>query len=289
MPNYPQNQRFDRPFFKKALKKSDHGSGLVPHHSASWRIWCGAQKATSWILDVMFPKTCLGCGKFISKSDFDYICRKCFSEIEIKNSFECIGCKKETKFGLTCVFCRKENGIDQLLIAAKLTDPVDRIIKAFKYRFIPDMRKPLLVIAQKSIKKLLSKRFNLFEDNPLIAPIPLHKVRLNERGFNQSWLIAKGIAGAFYLSSDENLLSKKYNFKHQANTKSREERLNNVKNNFVLSDPARIKERTVILVDDICTTGATLNECAKVLKNPPVGEGAKKVIGFVIARGQFKS
>lgn len=239
------------------------------------------QKVINWVLDIIFPKICLGCGKFTEKGDFDYVCKKCFSDIDLKNVFECIGCKRETKFGLTCSFCKKNNNIDQLLIAAKLIEPVDRMIKAFKYKFIFEIRKPLSVIARKSIKKLLSKGFNLFEDNCLLIPVPLHKTRLNERGFNQSWLIAKDMADAFFVSSGENILRKKYNSKHQADIKPREERLNNVRDNFVLTDAETIRNKTVILVDDICTTGATLNECARFLKE----SGAKRVIGFVIARG----
>lgn len=244
------------------------------------------QKILTSVLDTVFPKICLGCSKFTDKGDFDYICKKCFGGAELKNGFECVGCKRETRVGLTCAFCRKENPIDQLLIAADLSDHlVDKILKAYKYKFISGISKPLSVIAKKSIKKLLGKGFDLFEDSPIFVPVPLHKRRLNERGFNQSWLIAKEIADSFHISSAENVLSKKHNFKHQVDTKSREERLNNVKDNFVLSDPVRINGRVVILFDDICTTGATLNECARVLKEG----GAKRVIGFVIARGKFKN
>ncbi len=286
MSNYPQNQRSDKPFSRKVLKKSDHGSGLVPHRAS---LWCGAQKVLTSVLDVVFPKVCLGCGEFTSKIDFDYVCRKCLAEVYLKNTFECIGCKRESRIGLTCVSCKKNNGVDQLLIATELTDPlVEKMIKVYKYKFIYDMATPLSTIVKKCIKKLVSKGFNLFEDNPVLIPVPLHKTRLNERGFNQSWLIVKEIADTFHLSSNENLLSKKYNFKHQADIKTREDRMNNVKNDFAVTDTEVVKGKTVILIDDICTTGATLNECARVLKNPPTGEGAKRVIGFVIARGQFK-
>jgi len=242
------------------------------------------QKVLTGILDTIFPKKCLGCGKFTGKRDFNYVCGKCFSGLSFKNTFECIGCKRRTTLGLTCISCRKENYVDQLVIAAELTDLTDQMIKALKYRFIVDMREPLSIIAKKSVKNLLTKGFNLFGDNPFIIPVPLHRTRLNERGFNQSWLIAKDIADTFNISSGENVLYKKHNFKHQANIKTKEERMKNIKDNFVVAAGELIKDRTIILVDDICTTGATLNECARVLKE----SGAKRVIGFVIARGQFK-
>lgn len=283
MANYPQNQRFNKPFLNNAFKKSDHGSGLAPHRAL---LWCGAQRTFNWLLDVIFPKTCLGCGKFTADADFDYVCRKCFSGISFRNTFECIGCKRQTKLGLTCVSCRNENSVDRLIIAAELSDPlVEKILKTYKYKFMQDMAVSLSVVVKKCVKKLLLKGFILFEDNSIIIPVPLHKKRLNWRGFNQAGLLAGNMADTYFVRYVGNVLAKITNSKHQADTKAREERLNNVKGNFVVTDDEMIRGRTIILVDDICTTGATLNECAKVLK----ASGAKRVIGFVIARGQFKN
>ena len=284
------------------------------------------QKVTNWILDVIFPKKCLGCNKFTRSTssrqaaDFDYVCRKCFGEIELKNSLECIGCKRQTRLGFTCTFCDKENEIDQLIITVDLlASPkpmakrgsdslVEKILKAYKYKFIQSMAVPLSILARRRIKKLLSKGFSLFGDNPLLIPVPLHKRRLNERGFNQAELLAKNIADTYHVVCNNDILIRVANPKHQAEIKKKEERLENVKNNFAVTDRASLRGkprsrnsdngkaaqnntsefslrgRTIILVDDICTSGATLNECARVLKE----SGAKRVIGFVIARGQFK-
>ena len=242
-------------------------------------------KALNFVLDTVFPKTCLSCGKFTVAGDFDYICKKCFGGVNPKNTFECIGCKKQTHLGLTCLFCAKENKIDQLLITTELSDPVvEKMLKTYKYKFVLSMVRPLSVVTRKYIKKLLSKNFNLFEDNPIIIPVPLHKNRLNWRGFNQAGLLAKVISDTYHISYRGDALRRIIDTKHQADIKSREERLGNIKNNFAANNHESLKGKTVILVDDICTTGATLNECANVLKE----NGAKRVIGFVIARGQFK-
>lgn len=239
------------------------------------------QKVLSWILDVIFPKVCLGCGEFTGNRDFDYVCKKCFRGVDIKNTLECVGCKRETKFGLTCVLCVKENKIDQLIIAAELSDYlVNKMLKTYKYKFVYDMAAPLSVIAKKCIKKLLSKGFNLFEDNPLVTPVPLHQKRLNWRGFNQADLLARSVSDTYHMSYSGDVLTRVADPKHQANIKTREERLNNVRDNFAASNADVVKDKVVILVDDVCTTGATLNECARVLKE----SGAKRVIGFVIAR-----
>ena len=258
------------------------------------------QRVANWVLDVIFPKICLGCGELTGKGDFDYVCKKCFGKVSVKNSFECIGCKRQTRLGLTCVLCQKENpigpernregsqrasvsyGVDQLLIAAELSDfLVEKMIKVYKYKFVYNMAVPLSVIAKKCIRKLLSRSFNVFGDSPLIIPVPLHIRRLNWRGFNQAELLAKNIADTYHMSYDGNILIKIVNSRHQANIRPKEERIDNVKGSFAVIESEAVKNRTIILVDDICTTGATLNECAKILKEG----GAKRIIGFVIARG----
>lgn len=246
------------------------------------RILNYPRRSLNWILSVIFPKICLGCNKFTGKYEFDYVCKKCFGEIEFKNILECIGCKKEVKLGLTCVSCGRDNSIDQLIVTAKLSDPIiDKMIKAFKYKFIPNMSKPLSALTKRRIKNLLFKGFGLFQNNPLFVSVPLYKKRLNWRGFNQAELLAQSIADSYHLSYVGDVLIRTANYKHQADIKTKEDRFNNVKNNFIATNSEVIKGRTVLLVDDICTTGATLNECARVLKEG----GAKKVIGLVIARG----
>ena len=239
------------------------------------------QLVLDWTLDVIFPKKCLGCAKFINY----YICRKCFGGIKIKNTLECIGCKRKTQFGFTCINCKVNNSIDQLLVATDLSDSLlDRTLKVYKYNFVSELSVPLFRIIKRCVKNLLSKRFNVFEGNPLIIPVPLSRKRLNWRGFNQAELLAVNISDSFHMDYRGDVLKRSANSKHQADIKLREERLGNVKNNFFIETGDVIRDRTIILVDDICTTGATLSECAKVLKE----NGSKKVIGLVIARGKFK-
>jgi ComF family protein len=250
------------------------------------------QNILNWFLDIIFPKICVGCRKFTKikkeknnhKNDFDYLCQKCFKTIKIKRNLECIGCKRKTKIGLTCFGCKNTNSVDQLIITTDLSNKlVSNILKTYKYKLVHNLSIPLIAIAKKSIKILLKKQFNIFEDNPLLIPVPLHKIRFNERGFNQAQLIVEGLSEIFNINFDDKILIKKYNPRHQAEIKHKDERSQNVKNNFIVANPSKIKNRTIILIDDICTTGATLNECARVLKN----QGAKKIIGFVIARGNL--
>jgi len=127
----------------------------------------------------------------------------------------------------------------------------------------------------------LDKKFNVFEANPLLIPVPLNSRRLNWRGFNQSELLAKDLAGIFQMEMAGDVIERTVNITPQADIKEKEERLKNLSGIFKILNKDKLIGREVLLIDDICTTGATLNECAKVLK----ANGALKIIGLVVARG----
>ena len=236
------------------------------------------QKSISWFLEVIFPIRCIGCGKFD-----DYICRKCLNSISINKNFGCIGCKRNTPFGQTCYLCVKTNLVDQLLIVADYNNHlVEKSLKFLKYRFISDLDEPLLVLVKKYLKWLtLDKKFNVFNTNPLLIPVPLHQRRFNWRGFNQSELLAKGITDTFQMEINSGIIERSINTTPQADIKEKDKRLINLEGIFKITNKEKISGREVLLIDDVCTTGTTLNECAKVLK----ANGASKVIALVVARG----
>lgn len=236
------------------------------------------QQIADWFLDLIFPVRCLKCSKF-----GQYICKKCLRTIPVKKSFECIGCKKPTPFGRTCYVCAKTNRIDQLLIVADYKNPlVEDSLKAFKYRFISDMSQPLLVLLKGYLKWLtLVKKFNVFESNPLLIPVPLHKWRLNWRGFNQAEILAKDLSDTFQMELVCDGIRRISHTTPQADIKEKEKRLRNLNGVFRVACKDKLIGREVLLIDDVCTTGATLNECAQILKE----SGATKVMALVIARG----
>ena len=139
-------------------------------------------------------------------------------------------------------------------------------------------------------KSVLAKVFSrlmidYIKDNPeitdvdLIAVVPLHKERLREREFNQSLLVAGPIAKEYSLLI-ANTLEKIRKTRYQ-NELSKSERLKNLRGAFGLSPKADIKNKNILLIDDVMTTGATLSECAKILLN----YGAGGVTCFTLARG----
>src|SRR3989338_55579 len=179
------------------------------------------QQVQNWLSDLFFPKRCINCRKF-----GDYVCRGCLGAISIKKTFECIGCKRNTPFGQTCFICAKINSIDQLLIVADYKDSlVEKTLKFFKYKFISDLERPLSVLMKKYLKWLtLDKKFNVFEQGPLLIPVPLHPRRLNWRGFNQSELLAKNIADTFQMEMATDIIERVGNAVPQADIKEKEEK-----------------------------------------------------------------
>lgn len=235
------------------------------------------QQTSNWLSDLIFPVRCLGCKKF-----GDYVCRGCLRTISIKKNFECIGCKRNTPFGQTCYLCAKTNSVDQLLIVADYKNPlVEKTLQFLKYKFIIDLERPLSILMRGYLKWLtLDKKFNVFQASPLLVPVPLHPRRLNWRGFNQSELFAKNLADTFQMEMANCVIERTVNATPQADIKEREERLKNLNGVFRVKNGIKIVGREILLIDDICTTGATLNECAKVLK----ANGASRVVALVIAR-----
>ncbi len=119
-------------------------------------------------------------------------------------------------------------------------------------------------------------------ENFVAIPIPLSKDRLRERGFNQSGLLAKAVADHYQLDLINNVLKRTKETKSQSGLKDWEERKENVKNCFALENPELIKGKNIILVDDVYTSGATMDEAAKILR----ANGARKIIALVVAKAR---
>jgi len=125
----------------------------------------------------------------------------------------------------------------------------------------------------------------------MVIPIPLHKRKLHERDFNQAELLAKEVAKQFSIPLENGILKRNQFTFPQAQIKDHKIRRENVKNIFEIErkfvkkckteNKNLLQEKTIILVDDVATTGATLSEAAKVLKQA----GAKEVWGLVVAKG----
>jgi competence protein ComFC len=186
-----------------------------------------------------------------------------------------------SRLGETCFSCSKEFKVSRLLTVLDYKDPlVVRLIKTYKYRFVKDIAYSLQYLLKKFLIALAKeKSFNIAAENPLFVPVPLQRVRENWRGFNQAELISKLLADSLSLESI-NALEKIFSSSPQAEKESKHERLA-TPDSYKTILPEKISGRHIILVDDVATTGATLNACAKEL----LDNGAASVGAITIARG----
>ncbi|MCK5081122.1 MAG: ComF family protein [Candidatus Moranbacteria bacterium] len=233
------------------------------------------EKAT---LDIVLPKHCLHCHK-----EETFLCPECLDLIKI-NSFQvCPLCQKSlTEYGEICRYCRSfKPPIDGLITAANYDNPlVARLIRLFKYKFIDQLSDPLSKILIKAYQK------NKLAIPDLIIPVPLHPLRLRWRGFNQAELLAQNLAQnllpGFPIKVNSEILTRVKYTLAQANLKKSEDRQQNVQDAFQIDLKAldKIKNRRILLIDDICTTGSTLMECGKQLRKLK----PKTIQGVVVAR-----
>ncbi|HOZ53224.1 MAG TPA: double zinc ribbon domain-containing protein [bacterium] len=241
-------------------------------------------KTISTWLDFLFPKKCLIC----EKDNEDYLCFNCFKKLKNKKPI-CLECGSETKLGEFCNNCQKNYDLRGILVAGDFNDKnLASLIKSYKYNFIKDLAHPLSLFLINFLKEqlirnpILPKLVNYnqiinLRDFSLLS-VPLSKKRLRWRGFNQSELLAQNIAKEF----DLELLSDLKKIKHrrpQANL-NKEERLINLKNCFEWRGKS-LSNKKIIIIDDVCTTGATLNEIAVELKK----HQAQEIWGLVLAHG----
>ena len=195
---------------------------------------------------------------------------------------ECIGCRRTTHGGITCPDCKHDYAINRVFIVSDYHDSIlAAAIKTLKYKFLPELSAPLVALATRYIQNQSAlHRIAFASEEFLVVPVPLHKRRENWRGFNQAALLARGLADRFRLEYAENLV-RTVHLPPQATIKDRGERFENIKKAYACPMPEAALGRNILLIDDVCTTGATLNECARVLKNA----GAASVTALVIARG----
>ncbi|OIP76005.1 MAG: hypothetical protein AUK06_00940 [Parcubacteria group bacterium CG2_30_36_18] len=215
-------------------------------------------KVKNFLLNLFYPKYC-----FLCQREGTYLCQDCLSTLEISGFHQ--------KFST-------EN-LSDLYFATSYQKPlIKNLIQSFKY-------KPFVKELTDNLSSLIIEHFQLLEKPPdfadfILIPVPMEKKKLKWRGFNQAEEIGKELSKFFRISLLNNVLAKIKETPAQVDL-SEEERKENIRNAFSIKNGGQILGRKILLVDDIYTTGSTLTECAKVLKEA----GAKEIIGIVIARG----
>ena len=220
------------------------------------------------ILDLFFPKRCVGC----SMPGF-FLCDVCLGEIPRQTTQYCPHCMSPSNFGAICDLCERKWALDGLFVVAPYSQAsrLQAAIQKMKYHHARDLASRL--------GEWMSQSAEFPFSDGILIPVPLHKERELARGYNQSQFLAEAMGRSLLWPMEEPLWRHR-NTPPQAHL-SRPERLRNLLDSFSLSSPTRVMNKKIVLIDDVCSTGATLNECTKILKQ----NGAKVVWGCVLARG----
>jgi ComF family protein len=216
------------------------------------------------IIDIIFPRECLGCGRQI-----DFICIDCARKLPRLNPPICQKCGKPESSGKICPECwGKKTDIDHIRSVFIFEGIVRSAILQFKYYQL------------KAISLCLAEYMaDYYRKNELSGDILVPEKRLRERGYNQSDLLANEISTLLSISADTKLLQRVKESKSQTKSRNVEERRNNMKEAFICNSSS-LRGMNIIVIDDVCTSGATIEACASALK----AAGANHVTGFTLAR-----
>lgn len=208
-------------------------------------------RQTRAVLELALPGSCLLCG---DESGPHLLCADCQADLPSAPATSCPQCGELTTFSERCGAClNKPPHFDRTLTLFRYEFPVDRLIHAFKYGH------------QLAVGQWLGQRLaeRIAPGAELIIPLPLHAERLRERGFNQAMEMAREIEKTAKIPVDRSSLQRTRATPPQAGLDHKERR-KNVRGAFECTRD--LSGRHVLLVDDVMTTGATLDECARILK-----------------------
>jgi len=220
-----------------------------------------------WIsLDMFFPPACGGCGKLGSRW-----CVDCQNAVQLLRGALCIKCGLPLDKVEICKTCREDKPHFRALRAwAVFGEPIQTALHKLKYRRDISLGDELAYQMKSFVREL-----NWPID--LVVPIPLGKHRLKERGYNQVGMIAKPLAMALNLKYAPGALTRLKETRSQVGL-SKVERKENV--SYAFQAGAGVKEKVVLVMDDVSTTGSTLSSSAEALYR----SGAKDVYAFTVAR-----
>jgi ComF family protein len=220
--------------------------------------------AIRFALDLFFPPRCLGCGVLGS-----FFCPACAAKVVRVHDPVCPACRATVDIAVPVCVC-SDRCLSCVLAAAEYNGPLRHAIHRFKYKGQKAGARDLAGL----LRPLTS---TLPDPNHIYMPIPLHPRRERERGYNQSALLANALLDGESDRLDRTSLIRAKRTSPQIGLHAAARALN-MQGAFVAT-PGAYRGHTVILIDDVCTTGATLREAARALK----AAGARRVIGLVLA------
>lgn len=219
------------------------------------------------VVNIIYPLICLGCKRpNYNKENNIYLCNHCYLGIKRHNPPFCLKCGRalsgiETIPGGVCYSCiNRQYYFNQAWSVCSYEGLIKELIHNFKY----NQKIQYKVIFEKLFDEFL-KTFKVLETIDLIIPIPLHPVRLREREYNQSQILASIIGKIIQKPTISEILERIRNTKPQIHL-DEQTRIKNMQGCFRVKNATPLKSNHILLIDDVLTTGATLSEAAKVIK-----------------------
>jgi ComF family protein len=226
----------------------------------------------SSIQEYLFPLFCLTCQK-----EGVWLCDNCIaSQLKTVGVFSCPVCHKVTAQGQCCLDCRDKSNITSHIAIMPYQEHalIAQLLHTLKYQFAES----ILPVFDHCVQEFVQKNSAWFSGIGMIIPIPLHRRRFAERGFNQAEKLAELLVKHTGILLSTTAVSRCRTTKQQA-TLGKSEREDNVHEAFFANDS--LAGKTVLLVDDVFTTGSTMQSCAAAVR----ARGAAEVRGWTVARG----
>ena len=215
------------------------------------------------VLDFIFPPTC----GFCNKMGEGYLCQNCKQKITNSNIY----------FNQLDFYQNKDTFIDEHFYLFSYTEPIREKILQYKFDDKAYLANTIYEFFMNN-----EKLYGFLKKYDIMIAVPISTIRKRERGYNQSELLARKISRLADIQLEKQVLKKQKSNQPQSSL-NKEQRKENVKNVYKVQNELKISNKKVLLVDDIYTTGATVNECAKMLKQA----GCKEVGVLTIAK-EFK-
>lgn len=237
--------------------------------NAARAVAAGVKDVTEGVLDLIYPPFCLVCEKPGS-----YLCPDCVGKITLIDYPYCRTCGAPSETA-RCRECQdREFAFEASRSAAIYDDTLRKSIHALKYSFYAALAEPL--------GDLMADRFGqtrLAGKTDLVVPVPIHRSRMLARGFNQSEELARRLCARTGMRMEAGALVQIRKTRHQVDLEP-VERQANVRGAFAVRNPESVRGKRILLIDDVFTTGATLNEAASALRSA----GAGSVQVYTLAR-----
>ncbi len=235
-------------------------------------------KIKNFALDCVFPTYCLGCGRFLKSEAKTHLCPDCRNKIPINSGLLCPICfRRVAGADSHCRHSDKKSSLNFLAVATAYENPlIQKLIHQYKYGLSKEIKWTLAEIITTYLTKLTEINFADW----IVVAVPLHPQRLKWRGFNQSEELAKILSQKISIPLNNQCLLRQKKTASQVEIKDFQKRRDNLSGAFQLKKSEIIKNKNIILLDDVHTSGATMEAAAAALKLA----GVKTIIGLAIAK-----